>query len=68
MTTANNIERICEEIYGVGIAAAPVETALWAAARIADKETARKELTRANKIRAKHGKPLAYAPWGHHAF
>lgn len=66
--SANNIERICEEIYGCGIAAAPVEAVLWAVERIADKIQARKELSRANRIRAKHGKPLAYAPYGHHAF
>lgn len=64
----NNIEQICAEIYGVGIASAPVEAVLWSAERIADNETARKELTRANRIRARHGKPLAYAPYGHHAF
>lgn len=63
-----NIERICEEVYGVGIAAAPVETVLWACERISDIDVARQELSRANKIRAKHGKPLAHAPWGHHAF
>ena len=63
-----NIERICEDIYGCGIAAAPVEAVLWSAERIKDKERARSELSRANVIRLKRGVPLAYAPYGHHAF
>ena len=63
-----NIERICEQVYGVGIASAPVEAVLWAADRITDKEIARKELTRANLIRARYGRPLAYAPYGSNAF
>ncbi len=64
----DDIERICEQIYGCSIVAAPTETVLWAAERIADKATAQKELERANSIREKHGKPLVYAPYGHHAF
>lgn len=64
----NKIDLICEQVYGVGIAAAPVEAVLWSAERIADKATARKELKRANAIRSKHGRPLAHAPYGHHAF
>lgn len=64
----DSITRICEEIYGCGIAVAPVTAVLWAAERIKDKTLARSELARANKIRARHGKPLAYAPFGHHAF
>jgi hypothetical protein len=63
-----NIETILADVYGVGVAAAPVIAVLWAAERIADKSAAKAELRRANGIRAKHGKPLAYAPYGHHAF
>lgn len=68
MNNANNVERICEELYGCGIAAAPVEAVLWSVEKITDKAKAQAELKRANRIRAKHGKPLAYAPYGHHAF
>lgn len=64
----NNIETILSEVYGVGVCYAPKEAVLWASEKIADKEQARKELTRANKIRGKHGFPLVHAPWGHHAF
>lgn len=64
----SDIQRICETVYGCGIAAAPVEAVLWSAERIISKDDARKELSRANRIRASHGKPLAYAPYGHHAF
>lgn len=64
----NNIERILSEVYGVGVAVAPKEAVLWAAEKIADKEQARKELKRANRIRAKFGKPVVYARWGSHAF
>lgn len=64
----DNIETICANVYGVGIAAVPVEAVLWSAERIADKSKAQSELKRANRIRARHGRPLAYAPYGHHAF
>lgn len=63
-----NIEKIISDEYGVGIAAAPAYAVLWAAEKISDKQTAQSELKRANKIRARHGVPLAYAPYGHHAF
>ena len=64
----DNIERICENLYGVGIAAAPREAVLWAAERIPDKARAAAELRRANRVRARHGRPLVHAPYGHHAF
>lgn len=64
----NNIVKICEEEYGVGIAVAPPVAVLWAAEKIEDPALARSELKRANAIRARHGKPLVYAPYGHHAF
>ena len=64
----NNIETILSIVYGVGVAVAPREVVLWAAAKIEDKEAARKELKRANRIRTKYGKPPVYAPYGHHAF
>jgi hypothetical protein len=63
-----NIERICEMEYGVGIAIAPVEAVLWSAEMISDKEKAKSELSRANEIRTIYGMPPAYAPYGHHAF
>jgi len=64
----SNIERIVEREYGVGIAAAPVVAVLWAAEKIADRRTAKAELSRANAIRALHGKPLAHVPYGHPLF
>lgn len=67
-TKPANIETILADVYGVGVAVAPAYALLWAAERIADKADARAELRRANRIREKHGKPLAYAPYGHHAF
>lgn len=68
MTTFTNIEKVLSEVYGVGVAVAPKEAVLWAAEKIADTTLARKELKRANRIRAKFGKPIVYAPFGHHAF
>lgn len=64
----NNIETILSKVYGVGVAVAPMEAVLWAVEKIADKATAQKELKRANRIRAKFGKPVVYAPYGSHAF
>lgn len=64
----NNIETILSSIYGVGVAVAPKEAVLWAVEKITDQDKARKELKRANRIRAKYGKPVVYAPYGHWAF
>lgn len=63
-----NIETILYVEYGVGPVVAGKEVVLWAAERIIDPAKAKAELSRLNKIRAKHGAPLVYAPYGHHAF
>ena len=64
----NNIVTILEKVYGVGPVVAPKEAVLWASEKIEDKTLARKELKRVNRIRSKHGAPLVYAPYNHHAF
>lgn len=64
----DNIEKICISLYGVDIINAPKEAVLWSAEKIADKSKAIKELTRANRKRSKHGKPIVFAPYGHKAF
>lgn len=64
----NNIETILSKEYGVSVCSAPKESVLWAVAKIADKDVAKKELKRFNRIRAKFGMPLVYAPYGSHAF
>lgn len=66
----NSIQTICEETYGVSVVMAPVNAILWAAWELAedDPDAARKELKKANRLREKHGRPLAYAPHGHPAF
>lgn len=56
----NNIENILVSIYGVGVVSAPVEAILWAVDRINDRKVAKAELKRANALRAKYGKPIAY--------
>jgi len=63
-----NIETILFDVYGVGLLAAASHTIIWAADRIADVNAAKKELKRANRIREKNGKPLAYVPFGHRLF
>jgi len=63
-----SIEEILSERYGVGVVRAPIEAVLWAAEQIEDRNAARAGLVQANKIRAKHGAPLVYAPFGHWAF
>lgn len=64
----DNIEKICKSLYGVDIINAPKEAVLWSAEKIPNKSKAIKELSRANRIRAKHGKPIVFAPYGHKAF
>lgn len=61
----SQIEKILNDEYGVGIAVAPTCATLWAAEKCEDP---RGQLKIANRIKAKHGKPLAYAPFGHPAF
>lgn len=64
----NDIVKILEAEYGVGPVVAPVCAVLWAAEKIPDREVAAKEIYRLNRIKAKHGAPLVYVPYGHHAF
>lgn len=64
----NNIETILYKDYGVSACSSPKEAVPWAIEKIADKELAKKELKRFNRIRAKFGKPMVYAPYGSHAF
>jgi hypothetical protein len=61
----SQIEKILNNEYGVGIAIAPPVAVLWAAEKCEDPK---KSLKTANRIRAKHGMPLAHAPYGHAAF
>ena len=65
MTPKKQITGIIENEYGVGVAIAPTCAVLWAAEKCDDP---RKALKAVNSIRAKHGKPLAYAPYNHVAF
>lgn len=65
---ATQLEMILNNDYGVGAVVAPKEAVLWAAAKIENKDEARKQLKAINRIRAKHGAPLVYAPYGHHAY
>jgi hypothetical protein len=65
---ATQLEKILNDVYGVGVVVAPREAVLWAAEKIENKDEARKQLKAVNRIRAKHGAPLAYAYYGHHAF
>ena len=51
--------------YGVGTAVAPVEAILWAAEQC---DNPRESLAAVNRIRTRHGAPLAHAPYGHPAF
>ena len=58
-------EKILNNEYGVGVVVAPTCAVLWAVEKCANPA---KELSIINKIKAKHGSPLAYAPYGHIAF
>ena len=62
------LDQIIEQEYGVGAVACSPVVVLWAVEKITDKEQAKKELKRINNLRAKHGKPLAYAEYGSHAY
>lgn len=67
-TATAKLENILCDIYGVGAVHACPTTVLWAADRIDDVETAKKELRRINRLREKHGAPLAYPPYGSRLF
>lgn len=57
--------------YGASLNNASPETILWAAemiSRLHGKEFAKKELSKANRLREAMGKVPAYAPWGHELF
>jgi hypothetical protein len=62
------IETILHDVYGVGLLAANPTTVLWAADRIADTETAKKELRKANRKREKMGRMPAYPEYGTRLF
>lgn len=64
----NDIEKILHDEFGVGPVIAPNVAVLWAAEMIKDKSKAKSELQRINRLRAKYGAALVYAPYGHHAF
>ena len=53
-------EKILNDEYGVGVVPAPSCAVLWACAKCEDPES---ELKEVNRIKAKHGAPLAYAPY-----
>lgn len=61
-TGAKQIVEVLANVYGVGPLWADTCTALWAAARCKDPEAQIKAL---NRMRAKHGKPLVYVPYGY---
>jgi len=52
------IEKILNNEYGVGIAVAPVNAVLWAADKCSNPDIARQA---ANKVRSKYGKCWVYA-------
>lgn len=58
-------EKILNNEYGVGVVCAPTCAVLWAVEKCSNPK---KELYKINQIKAKHGAPLAYAPYGHVAF
>jgi len=62
------IETILHDVYGVGLLAADRTTVLWAAERIAETETAKRELRKANRKREKFGVGPAYAAYGTRLF
>jgi hypothetical protein len=62
------IERILNEEFDVGVLSASSITILWAADKIANVETARRELRAINRRRHQMGKTLAYADYGHRLF
>lgn len=64
----NDIEKICYEVYGVGIVTAPEYAIIWAAEKIEDQEKAKSELKRANQIRKKYGKIPVAVPYNHRLF
>ena len=61
----SQITNILNSEYGVGTAVAPVAAILWAAEQC---DNPRESLAAVNRIRTRHGVPLAYAPYGHSAF
>jgi len=63
-----SLESIIENEYGVGVVTCDPIVILWAVEKITDKQVARKELKKVNALRSKYGKPVAYAPWGSHAY
>ncbi len=62
------IESILRDVYGVGVLAASPLTVLWAADRIADTETAKKELRKVNRLRERMGRSPAYPEYGTRLF
>lgn len=60
--------QITAQVYGVTVEDAPTNVLIWSAERIQDKAEARAELRRANKVRERMGRPLAYPDFGTHAF
>lgn len=67
MTDLNTrqITRTLADVYGIGPACASGPVGLWAAARC---DNPREALRGLNRILARHGRPLCYAPFGDPAF
>ena len=58
---------VLESRYGVGAVAAPPVAVLWAAEHLAESEgfaVAKAQLSALNRVRERHGRIPAYAPWG----
>lgn len=60
-----DLMNVCLDVYGVGVVYADQTTILWTTARCEDPKLSLKE---GNKLRAKYGRPLVYAPYEHPAF
>lgn len=63
-----NLVDIIRTEYDVNPLFAPACAVLWACEKIADAAVAKAQLTKLNRARERAGRPLVYAPYGHHAF
>lgn len=61
-------EKTLNEVYGVGIVAAPPYAVYWAVDAIEDTEQAKKELKKINSIRERHGVIPVSFPYWHRLF
>jgi hypothetical protein len=66
--TMTNLIDIIRTEYDVNPISAPAYAVLWACSAIPDAADAKAQLSKLNRARERAGKPLVYAPYGHHAF